>query len=198
MSYLIPVQELRIEDVRLIEEVARLTVLSELAKKLGVATAAEIDAMKARLGIAGTIQELQKKGLVAREVLPKTDLGLTNEEWKISYTAAYTWETKVSKIIKETQCIVFYAATNLSATPKTLFVRMGLPGVEIAVWNFEKLYTYTENVTGYTLKPVVVLGGKTLEIDFYGRATADDFPVLRGLIAEPKGEVISPEAGVAK
>jgi len=194
MSYIVPVQELKIEDVRLIEETARLAVLSELAKKLGVATAADIEAMKARVGVAGTIQELQKT-LVVREILPKTDLGLTNEEWKISYTAAYTWETKVSKLIKENTCIGFYSITNLSAVPKTLFVRLGLPGLEIAIWNWEKLYTYAENVTGYTLQPVIVLGGKTLQIDFYGNATGDDFPAVRGFLCEPKGEVITPEAG---
>ena len=194
MSYLIPVAELRIEEVRSIEEVARYTVLTELAKKLGVMTAADIEALKAREGIAGVISELEKS-LVVREVLPKTDLGLANEEWKISYTAAYTWEEKVRKTLKDSTCLSFFGATNLSATPKTLYVKFGLPGKDIGVWNFEKLYAYVENVTGYTLAPLVILGGKTLVLQFYGNASGDDLPVLRGFIAEPIGETVTPSAG---
>jgi hypothetical protein len=37
------------------------------------------------------------RAYVIRDILPKTDLGLSNEEWKISYTSAYTWEDKVDK-----------------------------------------------------------------------------------------------------
>ena len=41
------------------------------------------------------------KDYVIRDILPKTDLGFTNEEWKVSYSSAYSEETLVNVKLEE-------------------------------------------------------------------------------------------------
>jgi len=173
MGFIIPKEELTVAEVVEIEKTLTETLLEITAKQTGIA----------------------KEALTVREVMPKTDLGLTNEEWKISFTAAYKKEEKVRVTLPKNKFIGFYGYTNQSADPKTLCVYFATPAKTVDIWQVEKVYTYP-NVTGVTREPILFAGGKTMVIRMYGKATADDYPVLKGMVCEPIGELVSPGLGV--
>jgi len=146
------------------------------------------------LEIAAAQTGMPREALVVREVQPKTDLGLTNEEWKVTYAAAYTEEKHVDVTLPKNKFLVFYGADNVSALPKTLYAKFATPAKTVDIWRFDKIYAYSENPVGFAEIPVIYVGGKTMQIYFYGNATGDDLPRLKGLVVEPLGELIQPGA----
>jgi len=126
---------------------------------------------------------------VIRDILPKTDLTLTNEEWKVSYTAAYTWEKKIDVTVPEDKFIVFYGYQNNSASPKTLAIKFYKDVTPIEVIQVENLYTYMEPIGFFT--PLGWGESEGLKAEFYGNAAGDDYPVLRGLVAELRKKTIA-------
>jgi len=166
-TYIVPWEELEVEDLKEKRKEA-LALLEEEIRAVGKSP----------------------EDFIFRDILPKTDLGLTNEEWKISYTAAYTEEKKVDVTLPGNKFIVFYGYTNNSADPKTLYVKWFDGAVPIAVVQVEKLYSYA-NPIGY-YDPFVFREEKVLRIYFYGKAAGDDWPVLRGIVAELPKKVVTP------
>jgi hypothetical protein len=125
---------------------------------------------------------------VIRDILPKTDLGLANEEWKITYTSAYTWETKINLTLPEDKFIVIFGFQNNATNPLTLAVKFYKDVIPIEVIQVESLYTYDEPIGFFT--PLVWSESETLKVEFYGRAAGDDYPVLRGFVAELKKKTV--------
>jgi len=154
--------------------------LSELIKARQEASDLLVEAIRAR--------GKRPEEYVIRDVLPKTDLGLSNEEWKISYTAAYTWETKVNKKLPEDNFGAFYGFQNNAANPLTLAVKFYKDVIPVEVIQVENVYTYREPIGFFT--PLVWSESETLKVEMYGKASGNDFPVIRGLWAELRRKVI--------
>jgi len=127
-------------------------------------------------------------GYIIRDILPKTDLGLANEEWKISYTSAYTWETKIEKELEDDKFIVIYGYQNNSAVPKTTAIKFFVDVRPIEVIEVENLYTYMEPIGFFT--PMGWSEGEKIRVDFLGNSTGDDYVVFRGFVAERKSKTI--------
>jgi len=126
---------------------------------------------------------------VIRDILPKTDLGLANEEWKISYASAYAWEKKIDVTVPEDKFIVFFGYANYSATPKTLAIKFYKDVTPIEVVEVEGLYAHREKVGFFT--PLVWSESEGLKVEFYGNAAGDDYVVLRGFVAELKRKTVA-------
>jgi len=126
---------------------------------------------------------------VIRDILPKTDLGLANEEWKISYTNAYTWETKINLTLPEDKFIVLYGVQVNSAVPKTTAIKFYKDINPIDVIEIENLYTYDNPIGFFT--PIVWSESETIRIDFYGNSSGDEYIVFRGFVAELKRKTIT-------
>ena len=165
MPYAVPKEELEISDLKKYRDTA-LSQLESLIRSVGK----------------------DPKDYIFRDILPKTDLGLANEEWRITYTTAYAWETKVNITLPSDKFIVFYGYTNLSGSPKTVAIKFYKGAIPIELIQVENLYPYVEPV-GY-FKPFGYREADILKIDFYGTATGDDKPVLRGVVAELKSVTI--------
>jgi len=165
MAYIVPKNEMKFEDLLKARE-ASVNLLKSLIKDRGKSP----------------------DGYVIRDILPKTDLGLTNEEWKISYTAAYTWETKIDKTLEDDKFIVLYGYQNNSAVPRTTAIKFFVDVRPIEVIEVENLYTYMEPIGFFT--PLGWSEGEVLRIDFIGNSTGDDYVVLRGFVAERKSKTI--------
>lgn len=125
---------------------------------------------------------------VIRDLLPGTDLGFPTESWKISYTAANTWETKIDKTLEEDSFIVIFGYENYSASPKTVAIRFYKDIIPIAVVHVEHLNAYQEKVGFFT--PLAWGEAEKIKIEFYGNAVGDDNIVLRGFKAELKRKTI--------
>ena len=126
---------------------------------------------------------------VVRDILPKTDLGLANEEWKITYTTAYSWQTVISQTMPEDKFIVLYGVQLNSPVPKTLAIKFYKDVNPVEVIEVENLFTYQEPIGFFS--PLVWSESETIRVDFYGNATGDDYIVLRGFVAELKRKTIA-------
>jgi hypothetical protein len=129
------------------------------------------------------------RAYVIRDILPKTDLGLSNEEWKISYTSAYTWEDKVDKTLEEDKFLVIFGYQNNSATPKTTAIKFYKDVVPIEVVQVENLYTYDEPIGFFT--PLAWSESERIKIEFYGNSAGDDYVILRGFVAELRRKTVA-------
>ena len=165
VSYVIPADELEVVDLKGIRAEA-LELLRDLIKSVGKSP----------------------EDYDIRDVLPKTDLGLASETWKISYSAAETWEKKVDLSLPENKFIVFYGYANKSASPKTVAIKFYSGAVPIRVFQVEKIYV-KEQPFGY-FKPFGFKEGEKLIIEFYGKEAGDDEPMLLGFVAELKGTTL--------
>jgi len=165
MVYLVPKLEIKLEDVIKARQEAK-TLLEEAIKARGK----------------------KPEAYVIRDVLPKTDLGLANEEWKITYTAGYTWESKVDKTLPEDNFGCFYGFQNNAADPKTLAVKFYKDVIPVEVVQVENVYTYAEPIGFFT--PLVWSESEKIKVEMYGKAAGDDFPVIRGLWAELRRKII--------
>jgi hypothetical protein len=166
MVYVIPKSEIKLEDVITTRQVAA-KMLTDLISARGK----------------------KPEAYVVRDILPKTDLGLTNEEWKISYSSAYTWEKKIDFTLPEDKFIVFFGFHNNSADPKTLAVKFYKDVTPVEVIEVENLYTYAEPIGFFT--PLAWGESEGLKVEFYGKSAGDDYPVLRGLVAELRKKTIA-------
>jgi hypothetical protein len=127
---------------------------------------------------------------VIRDILPKADLGLANEEWKISYTAPYTWETKIELTLPEDKFVVLYGvAFRRGTTPKTLAIKFYKDVNPIAVVQLENLFAFDEMIGFFG--PFAWGEAETLKVEFYGNAAGDDYVVFRGFVAELKRKTIT-------
>jgi hypothetical protein len=138
---------------------------------------------------------IRKKGkkpedFIVRDVLPKTDLGLTNEEWSISYSAAYTEEEKINKTLGDDEFLVIYGYANDYPTPKTLYIKLTRGSVPIKIIHTQAIHLQ-EIPIGF-FEPEGWAEGETIKVAFYGNATGTDRPILLSLWAEPKEKTISP------
>jgi len=127
---------------------------------------------------------------VVRDVLPKTDLGLATEEWRVSYEAANAWETKVDlNPVPEDKFFVFFGFQSKSASPKTVALRFYKDITPVALFQVENLYAYPEKV-GFFM-PIVFSESERMRVEFYGSAAGDDLVMLRGLVAELRKKTLA-------
>jgi len=165
MAYVIPKSEIELKDV-ISARLEATKILTEMIKTRGK----------------------RPDEYIIRDILPKTDLGLTSEEWKISYTAANTWEAKIDLTIPDDKFLVLFGYQNNAADPKTVAMKFYRDVTPIEVVQVENLYTYSEPIGFFT--PMGWKESETIKIEFYGKAAGDDYPVLRGFVAELRRKTV--------
>ena len=138
---------------------------------------------------------IRKKGkdpadFVIRDVLPKTDLGLTNEEWSHSFSAAYTEETYFTKTLDDDNFLVIYGYANNYPTPKTLYMKLVRGSVPIKIVHTQAIHL--QEVPMAFFEPEGWMEGEKITVYVYGDSTGTDKPIPLSLFAEPKEETISP------
>ena len=166
MVYLIPQKELKLEDVVAARQEA-IRLLSEAIRARGK----------------------RPEAYVVRDVLPKTDLGLANEEWRIKYSEAYKWELKIDRTLPEDNFIAIFGVQLSSRPAKTLAIKLYKDVTPIEVVHVEKLFAYQEPIGFFT--PLVWSESEAIKAEFYGNAAGDDLVVLRGLFAELRKKTIA-------
>lgn len=166
MTLIIAKQDLRDEDVKKYREAA-------------------VNLLKAMIASVGKNPD----EYIFRDILPSTDLGLASDDWSISYAAANTEETKINKTLEENKFIAFYGYTNLSANPKTVWVKFYKGSEPIDVFHVQKLYS-KDDPTGL-FPPIGYKEGDVTKVSFYGNAAGTDRPVLLGVVAERRGVTVT-------
>ncbi|MEM2661598.1 MAG: hypothetical protein QXS74_09795 [Nitrososphaeria archaeon] len=141
-----------------------------------------------------------KKGIVksrnealVRDILPKTDLGFANEEWKETLTTTAAWNTVASLRLPDKKAMVIYGVRVHSSTPKTTAIKFAL-GPDAAkvkeIVEIEPALTTEERELIFET-PILYEDSQYVNIQFYSTGTGTDRIILLGKVVEPKGEVIS-------
>jgi hypothetical protein len=127
---------------------------------------------------------------VVRSIMPANDLGFTNNQWSISYTAPNVFENKINQQLDVDKFIVLFGYENIASIPKTIAFRVLRDTKPLAQIQVEELYIYNETPVGF-FTPVVIKERETLKVDFMGNAAGSDNPVLRGFVLEKKDVTVA-------
>jgi len=128
------------------------------------------------------------KDYVIRDILPKTDLGFANEEWKVSYSSAYSEETLVNVKLEE-KFISIYGYANLSPQPKTTVLKFKKGVKELYVLNVQQHYIFEIPIIYFD--PIGYAENDQMIISGIANATGTDNPIFFGYVAEPANKTIS-------
>ena len=118
-----------------------------------------------------------------------SDLGLANEEWSHTYSAANTEEDFANITVPDEKFIAIYGYTNTSDSPATLYAKFYKGASVEKIVHFQATYAQQEPFAYFD--PQVWSEGDRLKIVIYGNAAATDNPVFLGFVAVPKGEKIT-------
>ena len=171
MGYLIPAIEMTIEDVSSIK----------------------VQVIDAVMSIATRMTGLTPDQLVIRNILPKTDLGLTNEYSETPTLTANDWTNYFTRQLNNQQFMVFYAVADLSPDPKATALRfkVGSGGgtKTLDVVHLEELFANSERADGYLKRPIIYKETQYVNVDVYSKAAVSEPLILRGFVVEPAGRV---------
>lgn len=171
MGYLMPAWELDVEDIKAIKQQVIDLALQRAMKMTGLAA----------------------DQLVVRNILPSTDLGLTNEVWSFSLTTANDWNNIVTKQLDDQQFLVIFGVAVLSADPITTALRFkvgsGTGTKTLDVVDLEELYASDERPEGILKRPILYKEKQYVNIDVYAKATGTENLVFKGFVIEPAGRV---------
>jgi len=167
----------------------QLVPLADVVKVRDALATTLVDALARRLNIPTEQVKL-------RNILPKTDLDLTYENWanKVAL-AAQAWTNYVDVTVHEQRFIGFYGAINLTPDPGVVGIRFNLGAVKVIdVWQFEEAYGYRQIPSVISFEPIIYAPRQACRIEVYNRkgtaiAVGQERLVLLGYTAEPVGLV---------
>jgi len=168
---LTPIKQLSLADIAAIEASIKERLLDEASRRLA----------------------RPKEQLVIRDILPKTDLGLTNEEWVTPSLTANAWTKYFDIKLPDTRFICFYGAANNAADPivTAVMLKMGPAGATTrGSMELEEIYA-DEVPVGILDEAVLYRGGDHIYVDCWAKKAGTEPLVLKGMVAEPYGEVVS-------
>jgi len=173
MGKAIPVNELKLEDI---DEVER---------------AAVEDAWALFERITG----LTREEAVLRDILPKTDLNLTNEVWTTGALTANAWTDWIKYRLPREKLVCFTGGVNNSPDPAITAIGFRL-GPDAAttkdIVQVEQIYVRDPIWFFDKGKHVIYKPGDYIFVNVYAkRAVSAEPQILKGFIIERRGEIIS-------
>ena len=165
--------------------------VKSLSAPVGEVEKPEIKALisTARARLEAAIKEKGKdpKDYDFIDLMP-SDLGLTNDEWKHTYSNAYTYESLVNKTLDDDVFVAIYAIYNRSGTPVTTKVRFWRGSIPIKEFYLEDMYV--EDVPKKYIDPEVWSEGEVIKIEGYATSATEDRVGFAGIKAVSKGKVL--------
>lgn len=135
--------------------------------------------------------------IVVRDILPSTDLGLSNEIWITGTLTANTFVSYISNALgAATKVVGFIGFANLSSNPQIAAIKF-LSGSAQTIQEVQTEQTYAFPNNGWSLiqPPVIYQPNETVSVQVYSSTTTAEHLVLLGLTAEQTGIVVSPFLG---
>jgi len=168
---LIPIKQLTLEDLARIKASIKEKLIREVSARLAI----------------------PREQVVVRDLLPKTDMGLTTEVWITPTLAANAWTKYFDKELPNRRFVAFYGVANNAADPIAtgVYLKLGPTGATArAVWEIEELYA-DEIPVGVTDEIILYRGGEHIFVEVYAKAAGTEPLVLLGMVGEPYGELVS-------
>ena len=144
--------------------------------------------------VAKAVKELNKPPglLVVRDILPKTDLDFTNEDWYESTGSSSTWETMSTGTMGDERYVGIYG---IKADPDAFScnaIKFNVGGADKAIWLLQSLREY-DDMVGLCPSGIIIPQNIIYTISRYVLYTlSSSCLILKGVVVEPRGKVISP------
>ena len=145
--------------------------------------------------VAKAVKELNKPPglLVVRDILPKTDLDFTNEDWcEVTGSSSAVWETMSSGTMGDERYVGIYG---IKADPDAFAcsaIKFNIGGADKAIWLLQSLREY-DDMVGLCPSGIIIPQNNTYTISRYVLYTlSSSCLILKGVVVEPRGKVISP------
>ena len=132
--------------------------------------------------------------LVVRDIRPATDLDFATEDWfEVTGATAAAYETMCTGTLSTDRYIAFYGAKDDGMQSCTL-LRFDIGGGIKVIWNLQSLsLSMDDERVGYSPSGVIIKPSTIYTISRYVQfASSPSHIVLKGVVVEPRGRVISP------
>jgi len=140
-----------------------------------------------------------REDVIVRSILPATDFGSPSfspgfsiEDFAVTYSAT-GWQTVINGRLPDKKIVAFYGVRLAGSTPITSAIKfaLGANGAKTKeIVQVEPALT-TEEKEAIFEKPILYEDSQYMYVQYYAKSTGSDRVVLLGMVAEPKGEVIS-------
>ena len=164
---------------------------SELAE--GQAAAIRNEVIRNVLRTAVAQLKLPEDKLVVRDIRPLADLDYTYEDWReTTGAAANTYETMSTGTLADQRWIAIYGVKMDADSPSCSMLKFNVGGGDRAIWQLQALGAKDDYV-GISPNAVVIPPNAPYTISRYVRSISQTANiVLKGVVVEPRGKVISP------
>lgn len=172
--------------------------LSELAP--GQAGKIRNDCIEAMIGLATTALRLTRDRLVVRDIRAKDDLVVYSaaadadvEDWgAMTGSTANTYETLTTGTMGDNRWMGFFGVKAYVDQLCITAIKFNIGGGDRAIWQLQALNEY-DGMVGFTPTAVIIPQNIIYTISRYVRvATSPSRLVLKGVVVEPRGKVVSP------
>jgi hypothetical protein len=158
--------------------------------------------------VKGTIESVKrflkslavKKGIAAneadvilRDILPATDLGFTKEDFAVTLSTADAFNTVINQRLGDKKLLVIFGVRDISTTPIVSAIKFakGPDGaITKDIVEIEGLETQKEREVIFNT-PIKYENGEHMFIQYFAKAAGTARLVLLGVVAEPRGELVS-------
>ena len=163
---------------------------SELAN--GEASSIRNNFIRKMVDVASGELKMTADRLVVRDIRPKDDLDYTYQTWsEETGSTVGTYETMTTGTNTTDRWIGFFGIKT-DPNPPVSMIKFNIGGSDRAIWVIEGLKT-EDDMTGFSPGGVVIPPSQPYTISRYViQASYNALIVLKGIVVEPRGKVISP------
>ncbi len=132
--------------------------------------------------------------LIVRDLLPKNDIGITNQEWEFTThsTANTAKSLGVSTPMPDDEYWGFYGYGDLTSTPNIYEIKFMSGAVTKELWNVQILRNMRDDKIGFAMSPIIYAPSQPIAIYLTSSsAGATTYPVFLGRVCELRGVVLN-------
>lgn len=150
--------------------------------------AADLLALRASEALSIPIEQI-----VIRDILPETDLGLSNEVWLTAALTANDYAGYIDQQLPTTKMLAIFSLVDITPNPIVTGARFQSGSARtLAEVQFEAAYGFSQSPEALIRPTLIWAPNETVNIDLYATAVTVQTVILNGFIAEAAGIQVSP------
>ena len=159
----------------------------------GQAAAIRRDMVNALLNEVSSKLNIARPGLVVRDLMPANDLDFTPEDWyEVVGATVNTYETLTTGTMGDKRWVGIYGVKLDGDARAVTALRFNIGGSNRAYWQLQGL-SEMDGFVGLSPMGIVIPQNMPYTIARYVRSVSSpDHTVLKGIVVEPRGLLISP------
>lgn len=166
--------------------------LNEMAP--GAAGTIRNQVIEALLAQAENELRIPRARLVVRDIRPRADLDYTPESWaEVTGSTIAAYETMSTGTMADQRYVAIFGVRDDSPMKAVSLIRFNIGGSDRAIWNLEYLGEEDESKVGFSPSAIVITPNAPYTLSRWVLyASVGAHIILKGVVVEPRGKVISP------